>query len=318
MLEVYNLKTHFFTRHGVAKAVDDVSFIVPDGVNLGIIGESGSGKSMTALSILRLVPFPGRILDGSVLLDGDDLLKKTPSQMRRIRGSKISIILQDPLTSLNPVYHIGNQVGESIRLHQGIKGNALLRKIVDALKLVRLSEAEARVRDFPHQMSGGMRQRVVGAIALSCRPRLLIADEPTTSLDLTTQAQYLEVIREVQNELGISVIFITHDLGIVAHMCDQVAVMYGGKIVESGKALDIFDNALHPYTKALMHCLPKVNAGSKLKAIEGDVPDLRALPPGCSFSPRCLEKTKICEEKYPEEITLNSSHEHKVSCWLYC
>ena len=315
MLEVRNLKTYFFTRHGTAKAVDDVSFTVANGTNLGLVGESGSGKSVTALSILRLVPYPGRTLEGKVILDGENLLEKSEAGMRKVRGAKISIILQDPLTSLNPVYVIGDQVAEVIKLHQQVKRKSALQKVVEALRLVRLPVAESRIGDYPHQLSGGMRQRVVGAIAMSCQPHLLIADEPTTSLDLTTQAQYMELLKQVQSQLGISMIFVTHDFGIVAHMCDEVAVMYAGKIVEIGDVREIFNNAMHPYTTALMNCLPKIGTTSRLQTIEGDVPDLRRLPPGCNFAPRCLKKIPICDERYAEEIMIDKNH--RVSCWLY-
>jgi oligopeptide/dipeptide ABC transporter ATP-binding protein len=234
--------------------------------------------------------------------------------MRRIRGGKISIILQDPLTSLNPVYTIGDQVGEAVRTHQGLKGKPVLRRVVETLKLVRLPEAQMRAGDYPHQMSGGMRQRVTGAIALSCQPRLLIADEPTTSLDVTIQAQYLDLLKQIQQQSGISMIFVTHDFGIVAQMCDQVAVMYAGKIIEIGDVREIFNDPRHPYTIALLKCLPKVDTASKLVAIEGDVPDLSMLPSGCSFASRCTSKKSICQETYPGEVVINEHH--KIRCWL--
>ena len=314
MLEVKDLTTYFFTRHGVVKAVDAISFSIADGENLGLVGESGCGKSVTVLSILRLVPLPGRIMEGEILFHGENLLKKTEAEMRKIRGAKISIILQDPLTSLNPVYTIGDQVGEAVRTHQHLKGKPVFRKVVEALKLVKLPEAQVRAGDYPHQMSGGMRQRVTGAIAMSCQPRLLIADEPTTSLDVTIQAQYLDLLKQIQQQSGISMIFVTHDFGIVAQMCDQVAVMYAGKIVEIGDVREIFNNPCHPYTIALLKCLPKVDSASKLVAIEGEVPDLSSLPSGCSFALRCASKKSICHKIRPEEIVINEHH--KVSCWL--
>ncbi|MBU0777840.1 ABC transporter ATP-binding protein, partial [Patescibacteria group bacterium] len=265
MLEVRNLKTYFFTRHGVVKAVDGINFRVGDGENLGLVGESGCGKSVTALSILRLVPSPpGRILEGEILLDGEDILKKSEAMMRKIRGVKISIILQDPLTSLNPAYTIGDQIGEAVEIHQHLRGKLVFRKVVEVLKLVRVPEPEVRAGDYPHQMSGGMRQRVAGAIALSCQPRLLIADEPTTSLDVTIQAQYLDLLKQIQEQSGISIVFVTHDFGIVARMCDHVAVMYAGKIVEFSRVKEIFDNPCHPYTTALLKCLPRLDIASKL------------------------------------------------------
>jgi len=314
MLEVRNLKTHFFTRHGVVKAADGISFRVAAGENLGLVGESGCGKSVTVLSILRLVPEPGRILDGEILFQGEDLLKKSEAEMRKIRGSKVSIILQDPLTSLNPAYTIGDQVGEAVRIHQHLRGKSVLRKVVEVLKLVRVPGAEVRIWDYPHQMSGGMRQRVSGAIGLSCQPKLLIADEPTTSLDVSIQAQYLDLLKQIQEQSGISMVFVTHDFGIVARMCDQVAVMYAGKIVEIGEVREIFDHPLHPYTTALLRCLPRLDAKSELVTIEGEPPDLSRLPPGCSFSPRCNSRKPVCDKHYPHELRIND--QHKVSCWL--
>ena len=314
MLEVRNLKTHFFTRHGRVKAADGVSFGLAAGETLGLVGESGCGKSITVLSILRLVPPPGRILEGEVMLDGENLLSKSEAEMRKIRGAKVSIVLQDPLTSLNPVFTIGNQIGEAVRIHQGLRGKSILKKVVESLKLVRMPDPEMRASYYPHQMSGGMRQRVSGAIALSCQPSLLIADEPTTSLDVTIQAQYLDLLEQIQDQSGISIIFVTHDFGIVARMCDHVAVMYAGKIVEIGDVRGIFNNPSHPYTIALLKCLPKADTVSKLVSIEGDVPDLSRLPPGCSFAPRCAQRKPICDERYPEEVLLDG--QHKVSCWL--
>ena len=313
MLDVRNLKTYFFTRHGVVKAVDGISFSVADGENVGLVGESGCGKSVTVRSILRLIPHPGRILEGEIIFKGSDLLKKTEAEMRKIRGAEISIILQDPLTSLNPAYTIGDQIGEAVSIHQHLRGKAVLQKVVEAIKLVRVPEPEMRTRDYPHQMSGGMRQRVTGAIALSCQPRLLIADEPTTSLDVTIQAQYLDLLEQIQKQSGISIIFVTHDFGIVARMCDKAAVMYAGKIVEMGEVSEIFNNPQHPYTSALLKCLPKVDRVEKLVSIEGDVPDLSKLPPGCSFAPRCPYRHDICDERYPDEVEL--SPQHRVSCW---
>ncbi len=316
MLEVRNLKTYFFTQHGVVKAVDGINFRVGDGENLGLVGESGCGKSVTVLSILRLVTCPpGRILEGEILLDGEDLLKKSEAEMRKIRGAKISIILQDPLTSLNPAYTIGDQVGEAVKIHQHLRGKRVFRKVVETLQLVRISEPEIRTREYPHQMSGGMRQRVSGAIAVSCQPSLLIADEPTTSLDVTIQAQYLDLLNQIQEQSAMSIIFVTHDFGIVARMCQQAAVMYAGKIVELAETREIFNNPCHPYTIALLKCLPKLETVSRLVTIEGEVPDLSALPPGCSFAPRCASRKPICGEKYPDEVMINEHH--KVSCWLW-
>jgi ABC-type dipeptide/oligopeptide/nickel transport system ATPase component len=263
LLEVDELKTYLFTKRGVIKAVDGVSFTVDTGETLGIVGESACGKSITCMSILRLEPKPaGRIVGGKILLEGEDLLKKSKEEMRKIRGKKISIILQDPNTSLNPAYTVGNQIGEVIRLHQKLRGKNVLEKVIDSLKRCRIPAASSRVSNYPHMMSGGMRQRVAGSIAISCYPSLLIADEPTTALDVTTQAQYLRLLKIVQEETRSAMIFITHDLGIVAKICDKVAVMYMGKIVENGPVKEIWDNPCHPYTIAL------------LKAVSGELSDV--------------------------------------------
>jgi len=252
-LEVKNLKTYFFTRWGTVKAVDGVSFCLKEGETLGLVGESGCGKSITCLSLLRLVPEPaGRIVGGEILLQGEDLLKKSEKEMREIRGAKISMILQDPMTSLNPVFTIGNQLTEAIKIHRGLKGKDLRERAVNMLKMVRISSPEERLRNWPHQLSGGMRQRVVAAISLSCEPRLLVADEPTTSLDATIQIQFLHLLHEVQQQVGLTMIFVTHDFGIVARMCNRVAVMYAGKIVEMAEVRELFNHAAHPYTEALI------------------------------------------------------------------
>src|SRR5437879_9873872 len=252
LLVVEDLKTHFFTRRGVTKAVDGVSFTLHAGETLALVGESGSGKSVTCLSLVRLVPEPaGRIVGGRVLFEGDDLLQKSPSEMRRVRGKQIAMVLQDPMTSLNPALTIGTQVSEVVRLHQRLRGASLRERVLQALRRLRIAAAETRLRDYPHQFSGGMRQRVSSAIALSCSPRLLIADEPTTSLDVTIQAQYLELLKEVQAAAGVAIILVTHDFGIVAAIADRVAVMYAGRIVEMGTTLEVFNNPSHPYTRAL-------------------------------------------------------------------
>ena len=316
LLEVEDLRTYFFTRRGVAKAVDRVSFSVSEGETLGLVGESACGKTITCLSILGLVPEPaGKIVGGRIIFQGQDLLKKSPDEMRRIRGAKISMILQDPLTSLDPAFTIGDQVGEVISLHQKITGKMLLQKVIEALKLVKVPAAETRVRDYPHQMSGGMRQRVTGAIALSCQPSLLIADEPTTSLDVTIQAQYLDLLKGLQEQTGIAIIFITHDLGIVARMCDRVAVMYAGRIVEMAEIKELFNNPTHPYTRALLGCLPKIDAELlTLANIGGQPPDVSNLPLGCSFAPRCQEMEYKCEQECPQEM-VEVTRNHFVSCW---
>jgi oligopeptide transport system ATP-binding protein len=315
LLEVEALRSYFFTRRGIIKAVDGVSFSVHRGETLGLVGESGCGKTITCLSILRLLPQPaGRVMGGRILFQGADLLQKTPAEMRAIRGGKISMILQDSLTSLNPAFTIGNQVGEAIALHQGLRGRALRQRVIEALHLVRISDAETHLDDYPHTMSGGMRQRVAGAIALACQPSLLIADEPTTSLDVTVQAQYLRLLKEIQRQSGMSLIFVTHDFGIVAKMCDRVAVMYAGKIVETGDTRDIFNSPRHPYTWALLACLPRLEARMQaLATIEGQPPDLSRLPSGCPFAPRCHEVTEECWRQYPQERAVGRNH--TVSCW---
>lgn len=316
LLEVRDLRTYFFTRRGIVKAVDGVSFALAPGETMAVVGESGSGKSVTALSLLRLVPEPaGRIVDGEVLLEGQDVLKLKPREMRRVRGSRISMVLQDPMTSLNPAFSIGDQVGEAVRLHQRVGGGELRRRVVEALSRLKISSAESRMANYPHQMSGGMRQRVSGAIALSCQPRLLIADEPTTSLDVTIQAQYLELLREIQERSHISIIFITHDFGIVAATAHRVAVMYAGRIVEMGTTEEIFDNPAHPYTEALLRCVPRSDRlEGRLVDIPGQPPDLANLPRGCSFAARCPRAMDRCLEAYPPEVEVSPGHVAK--CWL--
>ena len=316
LLVVENLKTHFFTRRGITKAVDGVSFTLHAGETLALVGESGSGKSVTCLSLVRLVPEPaGRIVGGRVLLEGDDLLRKSAAEMRRVRGKQIAMVLQDPMTSLNPALTIGSQVSEVLRLHQGLRGTPLRERVLEALRRLRISAADTRLSHYPHQFSGGMRQRVSSAIALSCAPRLLIADEPTTSLDVTIQAQYLDLLKEVQAAAGVAVILVTHDFGIVAANADRVAVMYAGKIVEMGTTLQIFDNPRHPYTQALLRCLPDVGLRDRqLVEIGGQPPDLAQLGPGCPFAPRCPARQPICEEAYPPPVPVEDGHEAR--CWV--
>ena len=316
LLVVEDLRTHFFTRRGVTRAVDGVSFTLDAGETLALVGESGSGKSVTCLSLVRLVPEPaGRIVGGRVLLDGEDLLQKSPGAMRRIRGKQIAMVLQDPMTSLNPALTIGTQVSEVVRLHQGLRGRSLHERVVDALSRLRIPAAETRLRHYQHQLSGGMRQRVSSAIGMSCAPRLLIADEPTTALDVTIQAQYLEVLKEVQRSTGVAVILVTHDFGIVAANADRVAVMYAGKIVEMGSTLQVFDRPGHPYTQALLACLPDVELRrQRLVEIGGQPPDLAQLPPGCPFAPRCPKRRPVCDEAYPPSVPLGSGH--AASCWV--
>src|SRR3989442_1770295 len=271
LLFVEDLKTHFFTGRGITKAVDGVSFTLRAGETLALVGESGSGKSVTCLSLVRLVPEPaGRIVGGRVLLDGEDLLGKSPAEMRRVRGKQIAMVLQDPMTSLNPALTIGTQIGEVVRLHQGLRGASLRARALEALRRLRIAAAETRLGQFQHQLSGGMRQRVSSAIAMSCAPRLLIADEPTTSLDVTIQAQYLDLLKEVQQATGVAVILVTHDFGIVAANADRVAVMYAGRIVEIGSTLDLFNAPAHPYTRALLRCLPDIDARGGRLGIAGE------------------------------------------------
>ena len=315
VLKVENLRTYFRTRWGEVKAVDGVSFELRKGETLGIVGESGSGKSVTMLSMMRLIPMPpGRIVEGSITLDGEDLLQLTESEMSKVRGSKIALIIQDPMTSLNPVLSIGNQVTEAIRIHQDIPKRSVMEKALEVLRKVNIPAAESRVRDYPHQMSGGMRQRVVGAIGISCQPLVLIADEPTTSLDVTIQAQYLKLLRDLQQESGLSLIFITHDFGIVAKMCDRVAVMYAGRIVEEGAVRDIFNAPSHPYTEALLASVPKMEEDvERLYAIEGQPPLLHDLPVGCAFADRCPYVMDRCREEYPPEFPVAEGH--YSACW---
>tara|TARA_Y100000815_G_scaffold131846_1_gene119087 strand:+ start:1382 stop:2368 length:987 start_codon:yes stop_codon:yes gene_type:complete len=315
VLKVENLRTYFRTRWGEVKAVDGVSFELRKGETLGIVGESGSGKSVTMLSMMRLIPMPpGRIVEGSITLDGEDLLQLSESEMSKVRGSKIALIIQDPMTSLNPVLSIGNQVTEAIRIHQDIPKRSVMEKALEVLRKVNIPAAESRVRDYPHQMSGGMRQRVVGAIGISCQPLVLIADEPTTSLDVTIQAQYLKLLRDLQQESGLSLIFITHDFGIVAKMCDRVAVMYAGRIVEEGAVRDIFNAPSHPYTEALLASVPKMEEDvERLYAIEGQPPLLHDLPVGCAFADRCPYVMDRCREEYPPEFPVAEGH--YSACW---
>ena len=315
VLEVKDLRTYFQTRWGTVKAVDGLSFDLHRGETLGIVGESGSGKSVTMLSLMQLVPIPpGKIVSGEILLEGKDLLQLTESQMSKIRGSQIALIIQDPMTSLNPVFSIGNQVMEAIKIHQDIPKKSVWGKALEVLQKVNIPAAESRMRDYPHQMSGGMRQRVVGAISISCQPSVLIADEPTTSLDVTIQAQYLKLLKDLQLEQNLGLIFITHDFGIVAKMCDKVAVMYAGKIVEQGTVRDIFNNPSHPYTEALLASVPKLEEDvDRLYSIEGQPPALHDLPPGCPFAPRCQYVMEQCREEYPQTFQLNEAH--SAACW---
>ncbi len=316
ILEVENLRTYFHNRETDVKAVDGVSFYLRQGETLGIVGESGCGKSMTALSLLRLVPPPaGKIEEGSqIRLNGEDILQKSDDEMRRIRGREISMILQDPQTSLNPVFTIGNQLMEALGMARRDGRKNMLTRAIDALRGVNVAAPERRLDDFPHQMSGGMKQRVVGAIALSCEPGVIIADEPTTALDVTIQLQYLRLLKEIQAETGLAIIFITHDFGVVARMCDRVAVMYAGRIVENGPVRDIFNAPSHPYTQALIASVPKLEERTeRLYSIEGQPPLLSNLPPGCRFADRCEFARDRCREQYPPSYTIKEGH--TADCW---
>jgi oligopeptide/dipeptide ABC transporter ATP-binding protein len=316
LLDVKDLKTYFFSRWGTVKAVDGVSFSLREGETLGLVGESGSGKSITCLSILKLVPQPaGRIVGGQVLFQGEDLIGKSERQMQGIRGSEVSMIVQDPMTSLNPVFTVGNQLKEAIRISHPYRGKQLWEKAVEMLKMVGIASPERRLHNYPHQMSGGMKQRCVAAIALSRPPKLLIADEPTTSLDATIQVQFLRLLHELQQETGLALIFVTHDFGVVARMCSHVAVMYAGKIVEKAEVGELFDRPLHPYTIALMQSLPKVEERvERLASIEGEPPRLYDLPEGCAFFPRCAMGTSSCHDM-PFPRLVQTEPDHWVACW---
>lgn len=316
ILEVRDLRTWFFLRRGVLKAVDGVSFSLRKGEVLGLVGESGCGKSLTALSVMRLLPKgSARTVAGEVVLDGEDLLAKSPNEMRAVRGSKISMVLQDPQTSLNPVFTIGNQLREAIvRRLRGASNADIEKESIDALRHVEIAAPDQRIGQFPHQMSGGMKQRVVGAIAISGRPEVLIADEPTTALDVTIQLQYLKLLKRLQRETGMAILFITHDFGVVARMCDRVAVMYAGRIVECGPVRDVFERPSHPYTQALIGSVPKMEGTEgRLRTIEGQPPSLMDLPVGCRFADRCAFAEARCRESYPE--TFQVGPDHTADCW---
>ena len=315
VLSVEDVRTHFTTRWGTVKAVDGISFDLRKGETLGIVGESGCGKSVTMLSLMRLIPVPpGQIVSGKIVLDGEDIVPISEQEMAEIRGSKIALIIQDPMTSLNPVFSIGNQVEEAIEIHQDIPKQSIMDRALEVLRKGNIPAAETRVKDYPHQMSGGMRQRVVGAIGISCQPQVLIADEPTTSLDVTIQAQYLKLLKDIQKDSDLSIIFITHDFGIVAKMCDRVAVMYAGRIVEHGSVRDIFNNPSHPYTEALLASVPRMDrVVDRLFSIEGQPPPLHDLPVGCAFADRCPVVMDKCRESYPEIKAVSDGH--TAACW---
>jgi oligopeptide/dipeptide ABC transporter ATP-binding protein len=316
VLEVRDLHTHFFLRRGVVKAVDGVSFSLKRGEVLGLVGESGCGKSLTALSLMRLLPKGGaRTIKGEVLLDGENLLERTPAEMRAIRGRRISMVLQDPQTSLNPVFTVGDQLREAIeRRRKGASLSEIMKEAVAALRRVEIAAPEQRIGQYPHQMSGGMKQRVVGAIAISGEPEVLIADEPTTALDVTIQLQYLKLLKRLQAETGMAILFITHDFGVVGRMCDRVAVMYAGRIVECGPVKQIFEAPSHPYTRALIASVPKMTgAAGRLATIEGQPPSLMDLPQGCRFASRCGLVEQRCLDAYPG--TVQVGQDHTADCW---
>ncbi len=318
LLKIKNLKTYFYTSDGVVKAVDDVSWDLYQKEVIGLVGESGCGKSVTALSILRLIPDPpGKIISGEILFNGKNLISLSDEQMRKIRGNDISMIFQEPMTSLNPVFTIGAQVAEAIQLHQKLNKKAALEKSIEMLKLVGIPSPEKRVKEYPHELSGGMKQRAMIAMALSCNPKILIADEPTTALDVTIQAQILDLMSKLKDEFDASIVLITHDLGVIAEMAQKVVVMYAGKVMERTGVTKIFETPLNPYTQGLLNSLPKIDTAhkQKLNTIPGIVPGLYDLPNGCKFSPRCSRVMEICKQSEPELIEVDDGHWSR--CWLH-
>lgn len=317
LLEIKNLKTYFYTDEGISKAVGGVDLVINHGEILGIIGESGSGKSVTALSVIQLVAIPpGKIVSGEIWFEGKNLLEMSLDEIRRVRGNEISMIFQEPMTSLNPVLTIGNQIIENIVTHQKLDKPLARERAIEMLKLVGIPSPGKRIDEYPHQLSGGMRQRAMIAMALSCRPKLLIADEPTTALDVTIQAQILELIRKMRKEIGMAVMMITHDLAVIAEVADNVAVAYGGKVMEYGDVISIFKDPLHPYTKALYNSIPRITDSKKrrLEVIDGIVPNPLDLPEGCSFHPRCKFAKQICKQMDPELVALGA---RRVRCLMY-
>jgi len=321
LLDVKNLKTYFFTDEGVVRAVDGVDLYIKQGETLGVVGESGCGKSVTALSIMKLIPQPpGKIVDGEMNYNGVNLVDLPANRMRKIRGKEISMVFQEPMTSLNPVFTCGEQIAEALRLHEGLGRREAMDKTVDMLKLVHIPNAERRVKEYPHQLSGGMRQRIMIAMALSCNPKLLIADEPTTALDVTIQAQILELLNELKAKLKMAVMLITHDMGVIAETAQRVVVMYAAKVAEEAPVGDLFKEPLHPYTQGLLRSIPRIDLAAterrRLETIPGTVPTLRGeIAPGCRFAPRCPFVKSVCTEKDP--VLKEVKPGHKVSCWLY-
>ncbi|HET9490625.1 MAG TPA: ABC transporter ATP-binding protein [Methylomirabilota bacterium] len=317
LLRVTDLHTHYVGFRGtrVVKAVDGISFTLQAGETLGLVGESGCGKTTTCYSLVRLLPSAARILRGRIELDGEDLLAKRPAEMREIRGRRIATILQDPMASLDPLFSIYDQVAEPAYYHRALRGQTLRRRVAELLTAVRIPSPEARMKNFPHQLSGGMRQRIVGAIAQAGVPQLIIADEPTTNLDVTIQLQYLNLLKDLQRATGVALIFVTHNLGIVAKMCDKVAVMYAGRIVELQSVRGLFYHPRHPYTRALLDSIPKLGTKEPLYAIPGQPPDLSALPPGCAFHPRCPQAMDRCRSEAPPEFSV-AGNGTVATCWL--
>lgn len=316
LLVVKDLKVHFYTARGIVKALDGVNLEIGRAETYGLVGETGCGKSVTALSIMRLIRPPGKIMEGKIWFEGKELLEKTEEEMRTIRGSKIAMIFQEPMTSLNPVYAVGGQIAEPLKIHKSLEKSEILSKAVDLLGLVRMPEPLRTMAQYPHELSGGMRQRAMIAMMLSCDPSLLIADEPTTALDVTIQAQILQLMRELQEKMNSSILLITHDLGIVAEMCHRLAIMYAGQVVESATVSELFEEPKHPYTVGLLHAIPKLRERvSRLEVIPGSVPDLIHIPQGCKFHPRCPHVMDVCRSKAPPYIKV--SEEHYVACHLY-
>ena len=321
LLEIKGLKTYFSTDEGLVRAVDGVDLRIERGETLGVVGESGCGKTVTALSIMRLIPEPpGKIVEGQILWEGRNLLDLPPAQMRKIRGKEIAMIFQEPMTSLNPVFTCGEQIAEALRLHEGLSRRDAVDKTVELLKVVHIPNPERRAREYPHQLSGGMRQRVMIAMALSCNPKLLIADEPTTALDVTIQAQILDLLNELKSRFRMAVMLITHDMGVIAEIAQRVVVMYAARTAEEASALDLFKEPLHPYTQGLLRSIPRIDLAAtqkrRLESISGVVPTLKGdIPPGCRFAPRCPYVKAVCTEKDPELKEVRPGH--KVACWLY-
>jgi oligopeptide/dipeptide ABC transporter ATP-binding protein len=316
LLKINNMKTHFFTKRGIVPAVDGVTIEIPSGKIIGIVGESGCGKSVTSLSVLGLLQRPGKTVEGTIEFKGRNLLELNKAQMRKLRGNEISMIFQEPMTSLNPVYTVGKQVSEAITIHEKISREEAKSKVIEIFKNVGIPEAEKRYNAYPHQLSGGLRQRVMIGMAMSCSPKLLIADEPTTALDVTIEAQILHLMRELRDKNDTAIMMITHNLGVVAEICDYVYVMYAGKVMEQADINEIFERPCHPYTEGLMRSIPRIHSkNTRLYSIKGVVPNLLKLPKGCRFSPRCEKATKRCFTQEPELYEIDKNH--SVRCFLY-